>query len=118
MIDFITQNIMVVVFFLSLTSIILFGASFWHLNFKNLHRNVIASVSAGLAVISVFVYTPLIERLIVNFKEEVFVLHALLMGLFFGVTILFSCFIKRTIPSVLQIIGPFVFIGGYVLLLA
>jgi drug/metabolite transporter superfamily protein YnfA len=40
------------------------------------------------------------------------------MGVFFAITIIFSAFVKRSVPSVFQIVGPFVFIGGYFLLLA
>jgi hypothetical protein len=118
MIEFISQNLMAVLFFLIISSVILFAASFWHLNFKHLHRNVIASVSAVMGIILVFCYAPLIDQLIVNFGQEVIILHILLMGAFFIVTIIFSAFVKRSVPSVFQIVGPFVFIGGYFLLLA
>ena len=118
MIDFLVNNMISVGAFLVVGAVIMFLVSFWHLNFKHLNKTTIGVISSAISLALIFTYVPLVERIIVDFQNEIVIIHTLLMVVFFVLAILFSCFVKRSIPSVFQIIGPVLFCAGYFLLLA
>jgi|GEM_PF-3575521 len=118
MIEYLLENIILLIPFFMMASAILFAACFWHLNFKHIEKQQLGLVSAIISVGYVFIYGAVIERMVVEFAGEMIIAQSLVMGAFFVTGVIFLIVTKRSAPSLVQMMGPFIFFAGYFLLLA